>query len=70
MGADSIWLKTGEEELRSVDKNKLERAEELRIKKQNQKDNTTTTKPASQVLSKSMTAKFLFYQGLSKLAKS
>ena len=25
--ADSIWLKTGEEELRNVDKNKLERAE-------------------------------------------
>ena len=24
---DSIWLKTGEEELRNVDKNKLEKAE-------------------------------------------
>ena len=37
-GADSIWLKTGEEELRSVDKDKLEKAEELRLKKQNKKD--------------------------------
>ena len=65
-GGDSIWLKTGEEELRSVDKDKLEKAEELRLKKQNKKDNTTTTKPAnkystreataSQVLSKAMTA--------------
>jgi len=64
--ADSIWLKTGEEELRSVDKSKLERAEELRLKKQTKKDNTTTTKPvnkysareatASQVMNKAMTA--------------
>ena len=62
-GADSIWLKTGEEELRSVDKGKLERAEELRQKKQIKKENTAV-KPtnnygnreatASQVLSKAM----------------
>ena len=49
-----------------MDKNKLEKAEELRLKKQTKKDNTTTTKPvnkystreatASQVLSKSLTA--------------
>ena len=58
MGADSIWLKPGEEELRSVDKNKLERTEELRIKKKNKKYDTTTTKPAGQVL-----IQFLFYQG-------
>ena len=61
--ADSIWLKTGDEELRSVDKNKLEKAEELLKKKQNKKE-TTAVKPtnkygsreatASQVLSKSM----------------
>jgi len=62
--ADSIWLKTGEEELRSVDKNKLEKAEELLKKKQNKKD-TTVKQPnkygsreatASQVLSKTMMA--------------
>ena len=29
--ADSIWLKTGEEELRNVDKNKLEKAEVIVI---------------------------------------
>ena len=28
---DSIWLKTGEEELRNVDKNKLEKAEVIVI---------------------------------------
>jgi len=61
--ADSIWLKTGEEELRSVDSKKLERAEELRLKKQQKKD-AAGVKPvankygsreatASQVLSKS-----------------
>jgi len=63
--ADSIWLKTNEDDLRSVDKNKLERAEELRQKKLNKKENTTV-KPqnkygsreatASQVLSKSLLA--------------
>ena len=63
-GADSIWLKTGDEELRSVDKNKLEKAEEMLKKKQTRKQDTSTTKPqnkygnreatASQVLSKSM----------------
>jgi len=42
---DSIWLKTGEEELRGVDSKKLERQEELRKKKQNRKDNTVA-KPA------------------------
>ena len=65
-GADSIWLKTGEEELRSVDKGKLERAEELLKKKQTKKENTSGKQPsnrygnreatASQVLSKSMMA--------------
>ena len=28
---DSIWLKTGEEELRNVDKNKLEKAEVILV---------------------------------------
>ena len=58
-------MKSGEEELRSVDKNKLEKAEELLKKKQNKKENSSgkqTNKygsreaTASQVLSKAMMA--------------
>ena len=41
--ADSIWLKTGDEELRGVDSKKLEKAEELLKKKQNKKDQTAVS---------------------------
>jgi len=61
--ADSIWLKTGDEELRGVDSKKLEKAEELLKKKQNKKDQTAVKQnpnkygsreaTASQVISKS-----------------
>jgi len=53
---DSIWLKTGEEELRGVDSKKLERAEELLKKKLNKKENSAVKPVANKYGSREATA--------------
>jgi len=54
--ADSIWLKTGDEELRGVDSKKLEKAEELLKKKQSKKDQSASKPTANKYGSREATA--------------
>ena len=61
--ADSIWLKTGEEELRSVYSKKLERAEKLRQKNQQKKDAAGLKPVANKYGSRKATASQVQVQG-------